>query len=196
MGHITFEDDTQIRNTYLKYLGALLDDTGHAIRELNSCITDIIRIYTDSTAFFNSFGASAQPVCVTNAVLKAQLAYGLESTASNAFQEKRLDSLQMRFLRRIDQVPCAYIARDWPRSRVWNTINAHLTRRMNANPLTTCTRDLHVPREKLLGHICRAAEQDPLSITTEAIPTFFTRRVGRPRICWIDMAFLLMTSSP
>eukprot|EP00971_Amphidinium_carterae_P153631 3045990-Amphidinium_carterae.1 len=88
----------------------------------------------------------------------------------------------MQFLRGILQVPSAYIARNWPYSRVWSTINAHSTRKMNAKPPNglTFTHDLHVQVAKLL-----AQPQDPLSVTTisptlEAIPTFFTCRVGGP----------------
>ena len=129
-------------------------------------------------------------IIVYDAVIRSKVVYGLESARLTPALKNTLVGFQMRGIRRILQKKHPF----WDRQNS----HAHMIRLANEKAHTNTDKQIMLLTEyildsscKLLGHIIRATNSDPLRQPTlrpgsarPHVPE--VRRVGRPRTHWVE----------
>jgi len=94
---------------------------------------------------------------VFDAIIRSKLLYGLECIQLTPVEQDKLNAFQMKGIRRIFITPPTHIDRQWQNKKVWgnnrNDAGKHIFKFMDM-----WTKQ----RFRLLGHLLRATEDDPL----------------------------------
>ena len=130
----------------------------------------------------------AWKVQVMNALFRSKMLYSLETTALNEGQIRRLDAFQVMMLRRCLRVPPTHVDRT-----VTNDVVLARVEEQTGKGCALFSFWYRMTRIKLLGHLIRAPDIDPLRQVTFsygiAPPIRRKYRVGRPRKHWIKEVY-------
>jgi hypothetical protein len=124
-----------------------------------------------------------------DAIIRSKLLYGLETVQLTEAQQKKIDAFQMRGLRQLMKKKHTYYDRTHTNDHVLK--EASKTAYPKGDKQIRRFSEFHEKRKiKLLGHIIRAPNNDPLrQVTfkdnTAERPERGTLRVGRPKQNWI-----------
>ena len=123
-----------------------------------------------------------QPVCVS------KLLYSLEALQPTEATASKLETFQLKGLRKISNMETTYINRANTNEEVYRRANAE-ARTARENHVRPLSQVLQEKRIILLGHIIRRPREHPQHETTfytrSLMPrTVDKRRVGRPRLSW------------
>ena len=131
-----------------------------------------------------------------DAVLKSKLLYGLETAQLNPSDIQKLDTFQLKGLRKILKITTTYVNRANTNEYVFEKANQELRNEDHANAIIKFSESYLKRKLLLFQKIVALPNSDPLRQTTfipDSIkPVIYgTRRVGRPKIRWaIDAAEL------
>ena len=192
---VYFPDRTLVaKHDSIKYLGVTFHaklDMGYILRQKLSEAAQTMRIL--APLWSDSQITPAWKLTVFNAIIRTRIFYTLETLQITPSQQKKLDTLYYRGLRRILKKPSTYIDRTWTHERLLQTAN-QITRPMRQ------MRPRHIPfstyyiqrRIQLLGHLLRANRYNLSRLAvltmedTDRINTGRKKRVGRPRNTWLQ----------
>ena len=125
-----------------------------------------------------------------DAIIKAITLYGLETVHITKAQIDRLHAMHTKGLRNILKLKHTYIDRSSTYERIWTMANDKIKTGKHTNAqVFSFESTLKQRRIKFLGHILRAANNDPMRAITfqpnTAKPAIVhKRRVGGPRKNW------------
>ena len=137
----------------------------------------------------------AWKLIVFNAIIRTRIFYTLETAELTNSQQRHLDTLCYRGLRKILKKPSTYIDRAWTHERLLRTANAIASaKNRKASRHIDFSHYYKLQRRKLLGHILLAPANNPSrkSVLTEEGTDLSElnprKRVGRPRFTWFQEA--------
>ena len=127
---------------------------------------------------------------VFDAVVRSKLVYGLEATQLPKYLLNKLDSFQLKGLRKILKLDTTFINRSNTNQKVFQESsrlrNPDCVPGKDVQPFSTYVRN---KQQSLYKHIVRLTDDDPLRQSTlepsSSVPCIITnKRVGRPRGKW------------
>ena len=191
-GHVRFKNGEQIKMmSEVKYLGCLLNNHGDPGREigirLKNAMATMIRLHI---FFRHGDSTFTQKLQVFNAVISSKLMYGLESIVMNKSVLNRLDTFQLKGLRKILQIPTTFVDRRFSNDHILAQANAALQRE-GKTELTTLSEDHTKRRITLLAKLLVLGQDEPSATITFNTDTlephnYGKKRVGRPRLNWLS----------
>ena len=138
-------------------------------------------------------------ILIFDAVLKSKLLYGLETTQLPRSCKKRIDTFQLRGLRKILGMKHTYYDRTATNKKIFEEATKEAYQKGNKKQRDKNARKTveafsatyQKRRKKLLGHIIRTANEDPLrqiSLQKGKAKALHweKRRVGKPRAIWAE----------
>ena len=175
----------------VRYLGCLINARGDPGREVSKRIKDCMTTLTQMHIFFRHGDSSiTRKLQVYDAVIASKLMYGLESVVFNDSVADRLDSFQLKGLRKILHIPTTYYNCKYTNEYVFAAANKALQDE-NKNNLQRIS-VLHACRRKtLLAKLIVLGKDEPSATVTFDVDTmrphdYGKLRVGRPRIKWLS----------
>ena len=99
---------------------------------------------------------------IFNAIIGAKLLYGLETIHLTKALLNKIDAFQVRGLRKILKLPSTFIDRRFTNRNVLDRVSALMFGHHHHNPSILFSHCYNERRAKLLGHIARTSQQDPL----------------------------------
>ena len=133
---------------------------------------------------------------VYNAVVVSKLIYGLETLQFNNSTFNKINTFQMKGLRKIMNIPPTFIDRSTTDDMVFNICNEEIAKNSKSKYPTKVIRLSEILKRKrltLLGHVIRCENTDPMRKSvfrsdTTALVNFESekQRGGHPRMRWID----------
>ena len=191
---VSFPDGTPVtRQEKIKYLGATFNTTLDINRIVRQKITDAsATMRTLQPLWADNHISTSWKLVVFNAVIRSRVFYTLETLELTPGQQRILDTLYFRGLRKLLKKRSAFIDRYWTHERLLNLANQH-QRRVAPNMLkhTSFSNYYKNRRRKLVGHLLRAPPHNltRLSVLSPAnidrVDTRRKKRVGRPRYTWL-----------
>ena len=194
-GRVTFPDGTPLtKSPTIKYLGTLFSETldiqhiiRHKLTEATATLRQLIPLWKDTQI------STAWKLIVFNAVVRSRIFYTLDTLELTPGQQRTLDTLFFRGLRKILHKPSTFIDRAWTHERLLQQANRMVTRaNREAAKHQTFSTYYKIRRRKLLGHLLRAPPNNicRLSILTAEDQDLTEgrrkKRVGRPRYTWMQ----------
>ena len=132
---VHFPDQTPVtKHEAIKYLGATFHaklDMGYILRLKTSDAAQTLR--TLAPLWSDTHIATAWKLTVFNALIRTRIFYTLETLEITPSQQRRLDTLYFRGLRKILKKPSTYIDRAWTHERLLRTAN-QITRQLTTGP--------------------------------------------------------------
>ena len=176
-----------------KYLGGTITKSASAKTEIENRISETTGVAKALGIFWKKAKCStAWKINVYNAVVVAKLTYGLEGLQFNESVGKRLDTFQMRGLRHILGIPPTFIDRSNTDADVIRQAEFEINRNRTGpyKRIQRLTDIIKARKCKLLGHVIRAEDTDPMKMVTFKPNSLKlmapqSKRVGRPRLNWI-----------
>lgn len=171
-----------------KYLGADINNAANIDAEINKRIADSMAVANRLKSFLLKANATTKwKIRAYDAIVVSKLLYGLETTNLTACQAKKLDTFQLKCLRRIMNLTTTFINRENTNEKVYKLAEA-----LSGKPIMKLSTKYNIRRSKLLGHIIRADEEDPLKIVSLEndrpwLPE--KRRIGLPRQDWFEETY-------
>eukprot|EP00929_Paragymnodinium_shiwhaense_P102580 TRINITY_DN6578_c0_g1_i1.p1 TRINITY_DN6578_c0_g1~~TRINITY_DN6578_c0_g1_i1.p1 ORF type:complete len:1328 (+),score=-43.05 TRINITY_DN6578_c0_g1_i1:198-3986(+) len=176
------------------YLGASINNTADQDKELGRRIAEATFVWNKLLHAWKEASLSIKKrTIIFHAVIRAKVAYGLETVRLTPKNIRRLDTFYYRGLRRILDVPSTYIDRQYSNQWLLEEINKHFEPRQGAPRVITLSQFIANQAIKRLGDIMRANEAVHLVkamhfAEDNAKPTeTHTRRKGRPRDHWVEL---------
>ena len=110
VGPVHFTDGTRVKvHSEVRYLGCMLNQKANQGKELNRRIQECHQILKRLDPFcLHSTCTTKFKLQVYNAIIRAKLADGMDTLHFNATDIKRLDTFQLKGLRKIRNVPTTY----------------------------------------------------------------------------------------
>ena len=123
---------------------------------------------------------------IYNAVIRSKLIYGLDSIQINESQRRELVAFQLKGLRHICKMATTYIDRANTNQEVFRVASERAGKQ-----IIPIDENLKTRAMKLLGHLIRTGEEDPMRRVTFReggikMLEAGLRRVGRPRLKWLN----------
>jgi len=202
---IKFSDGKEMKSAdEATYLGSNMSKKHITRREIEARISSALNTAKKLNIFFKKTKCSeAWKLQVYNAVIISRLLYGIESLELTDSLKTRLDAFQIRGLRHILGIEHSF----WSRvtnKEIIEKANVIAETRENITEgweqiirnkgekdrkIKLISEIMEERKTKLLGHIMRRDEKDPLKqvcFDDEGYQHIYeTRRVGRPRIHWV-----------
>ena len=191
-GQVKFSNGDLVKSMdEVKSLGCLLNAQGDPGNEVGKRIKDSMATLMKMQIFFRHGDSTfSEQLNVFNAVLASKLMYGLESVVMNKSVLNRLDTFQLKGLRKILHIPKTYFDRRYTNDHVLMQANKALQRE-GKGKLTTLS-ECHIKRRKtLLAKLIVLGKEEPSAEITFNIDTltphdYGKKRVGRPRLNWLE----------
>lgn len=195
-GAVEFLDGEQVIGvTKANYLGNLLFEKLDPAKELNKKFVECNITWQRLERIWNKNRHDKDKkwkLLVFEAVINAKLLYGLETVKLNDTAIKKIDAFYIRKIRRILGWAPTFVDRTKTNALLINEYERITSTNRKGAPkqFTNLSTRLTLKQVKLLGHIIRASEHDPLRQITLKNGTAESnlpnkRRVGRPRKNWI-----------
>ena len=201
---IKFENGTKVKETLkAKYLGGTITKKAERIIEINNRLGIAMATVNKLKIFWGKCAAPKKwKLQVYNAIIIAQLIYGLNTMHMTDSAMNKLDSFHYKGLRRILKIDHAYFSRVSNEQIIekaniiankgsnlnitWNHfLGQNKSAKVKIRPISELIKKR---QETLLGHIIRTDEDDPMrTVTLNSEGTRLTKtkkRVGRPRENW------------
>ena len=191
---VNFPDGTPVtRQEQIKYLGATFTTTlninsiiRQKLTEASATMRTLQPLWTDNQI------STPWKLVVYNAVVRSRVFYTLETLELTPGQQRTLDTLYFRGLRKILKKGSTFIDRYWTHERLLNLANQH-QKRVAPNMIKhiSFSNYYRIRRRKLLGHLLRAPPNNltRLAILSpeniDRVDTRRKKRVGRPRYTWL-----------
>ena len=191
-GNVNFRDGVKVPPVqHVKYLGCQLNERGDPGTEIIGRIKHCMTLLTKLHLFFKYGDCDpAKKILVWNAVIRSKLMYGLESTVMNKSVLNRLDSFQMKTLRKILHRPTTYIDRTFSHAKLISEANTAISGEQTGKVILLS--ELHKQqRIKLLAKLIVLGDDEPSAVVTFTHSLqqheYGKRRVGRPRLNWLQV---------
>ena len=189
---IFFKNGEEVqKTTHQTYLGALLTSNVEIKEEISARISKANQVFHRLKTFWKNSNCSIRwKIQVYDAIIKAITLYGLETVHITKAQIDRLHAMHTKGLRNILKLKHTYIDRSSTYERIWTMANDKIKTGKHTNAqVFSFESTLKQRRIKFLGHILRAANNDPMRAITfqpnTAKPAIVhKRRVGGPRKNW------------
>jgi len=189
-----FADRTRVSEaSETQYLGSCISKHHDLRKEVNKKISACFATLQRLNEFWlRSSCPQDFKLNVFDAIIRSKLVYGLETVHLPKFLSQKLDTLQLKGLRKILKLDTTFINRANTNKSVYEKASAVKNPKgiegKNVLPFSTY---LKQRRHALLKHTIRAPNDDPLRqcsfVASTAVPFMHTnRRVGRPRGKWAD----------
>ena len=122
---IYFDDGTPVKRLdEVKYLGCSMNNRADPEREINkrmqACMATLNKLHI---FFYNSDNTVTRKMLMYNAVIRAKLMHGLETVVMNTRVGRKLDTFQLKGLRKILKLPTTYIDKQLSDDNVKTQIN-------------------------------------------------------------------------
>ena len=184
---IRYMDGTLVpRKQSATYLGTLLTDTVDNRKEIMSRIFDSTRTCNKLKLFWNKARTSLRwKIKVFHSIIRSKLLYGLECIQLNQAERNKLNAFQIKCYRRILHIPPTSVDRT-----VTNEDVKRILQDQQGLKVADFS-DMWIHKKiKLLGHIIRSHNQDPMKQVLFEPYTLtprieHARRVGKPRAHWL-----------
>ena len=187
---IKYLDGTPVpRKREATYLGTLLSDSVNNHREVNNRLAAALTTCNRMKLFWDKANTTIRwKLRVFDSILRSKVLYGLECIQLTQPDLDKINSFQMKSLRRILKIPPSFIDRSFPNQRVLDVLRDthHLSIHLFSQ--------IWLKRKlKLFGHILRSSPDDPLRQVVfeynSFTPRIEYRRPGRPRTDWLLQSF-------
>ena len=172
------------------YLGGIINKQADTHKEVRRRIGIAMATSQKLEQFWKSMNCTGKwKAQVFISVIITQLTYGLETVPTTVGDERKLDAFVTKGVRKILGIHHSWISRI-SNERVWDILNEGRTGKAIYQNVSV---KLAQRRARLLGHIIRAQEHDPMRHYTINDhldrPTLRAKlRVGRPRQKWLEQA--------
>ena len=184
---IKYMDGTLVpRKQSATYLGTLLTDTVDNRKEIMNRIFDSTRTCNKLKLFWNKARTSLRwKIKVFHSIIRSKLLYGLECIQLNQTERNKLNAFQIKCYRRILHIPPTSVDRT-----VTNEDVKRILQDQHGLKVTDFS-DMWIQKKiKLLGHIIRSHNQDPMKQVLFEPYTLtprieHSRRAGKPRAHWL-----------
>ena len=187
---ITFADGQKLKSVdETIYLGTQISKRVNPKIEINRRISSPMPILKRLDLFWKQARVPTKwKIQVFNAVCVSKLLYSLEALQPTEAAASKLDTFQLKGLRKILKMSTTYIDRTNTNHEVYRRANLEMGRGAEEiiRPLSDV---LQEKRRKVLGHIIRRPRDHPQHQATFATRNLLPqqveqRRVGRPRAAW------------
>ena len=196
-GTTKYKDGTKVPTAdETVYLGATISKTHNTRKEVATKISQCMVILKKLDNFWNNHNCNNKfKIQVFDAVIRSKLVYSMESLEIPQGVLSKMNTFQLKGLRKILKLQTTYMDRANTNHRIFEEINkTHNPKRATDRNMRTYSEYVHSAQNKLLAHTVRAANDDPLRQCTlkpnthEPI-TLDRKRVGRPRQNWTRSTF-------
>ena len=196
-GIIHFYDGTVLTKSYEStYLGNEINrdvNIAHEILNKMQCQMQEVRCtWLKLNAYWKATRATKRwKIILYDAIIRSKLLYGLETIHLTPALAKKLDAFQYRGLRKIMGMSSTYINRANTNQRLLAAASdAAFPNPGDTRKVLPFSRYHEERRAKLLGHILRSPDVDPLrqvsfTPSTASRIDYGKKRVGRPRQNWV-----------
>ena len=174
------------------YLGNEINRTVNIKHEVFNKMSDVRRTWFKLDSYWKASQASKKwKLIIFDAIIRSKLLYGLETVHLTQSMSKTLDAFQMRGLRKILKRPSTFVDRRYTNQRILDEATSLAFPTRGDNRKIMRFSEFHMKRRaKLLGHIMRCDDSDPLrqvSFMPGSASTidYGTKRVGKPRQSWL-----------
>ena len=194
-GCIHFHDGTPLNKEFeAMYLGNEINRTVNIKHEILNKMSEVRRTWFKLSAYWKASGASKKwKLIIFDAIIRSKLLYGLETIHLTQALSKSLDAFQLRSLRKILKRPPTFIDRSCTNQKILEEATAIAFPTRGDNRQIIRFSDYHMNRRcKLLGHIIRSSNDDPMRQvsfvdSTASRVDYGTKRVGKPRQNWLHI---------
>ena len=187
---VTFADGEPMKNVdETIYLGTQITKNVDPKNEINRRISQTMPTLKKLDLFWKQARVPNKwKIQVFNAVCVSKLLYSLEALQPTEATASKLDTFQLKGLRKILNMTTTYIDRANTNEEVFRRANEAIGSAQNRH-IRPLSEVLQEKRKKLLGHIIRRSRDHPQHQVTFATRTLIPRttekrRVGRPRAAW------------
>ena len=121
---VRFLDGSLVPRQYCaRYLGSILNEAADNTNEIKSRIGETVGMANKLQLFWSKANTTIKwKLRVLDAVLLSKLMYGLDTMQLTKNELQKLDSFQMKMLRRILSVPPTFVDRQWTNQKVLDTL--------------------------------------------------------------------------
>ena len=195
--HTKFKNNERIpTDEETQYLGAGIRRDHNVRREISRKICSCFPTLKKLDLFWKNHNCPRKfRLQVFDAVIRSKLVYGLESIMITKPQLNRLDTLQLKGLRKILGFNTTFVERANTNKRVFEKANTYKnTRNLEGKNIKPFSEYVRQKQHQLLAHTIRSSNDDPLREATlmpdSGVPVHVgKRRVGRPRDNWTWSAY-------
>jgi len=192
-----FQDGSKVKvESGAVYLGSNISRDHNLQMEVSNKISSCFVVLNRLNFFWRKSNCPVNfKLSVFDAVIRAKLVYGLDVVHLSKHLMQKLNTFQLKGLRKILNMQTTYINRQNTNAKVFENANAA------RNPSNLPGRNIksfscyvEEKQESLLKHIVRSDQLDPLRVATlrhnSPIPCLVSnRRPGRPRLTWAYGAY-------
>ena len=192
-GQIHFHDGVDLQKNYeTTYLGNEINKDVNIKLEISNKMQEVRKTWFKLNAYWKATGANKKwQLIIYDAIITSKLLYGLETIHLTDALAKKLDAFQMRGLRKILNLEPTFINRINTNKKVLAEATQIAYSGQHSNRRIKSFSEYHKERTaKLLGHIIKCEDADPLRQITFQEGTAYRldygkKRVGKPRQNWI-----------
>ena len=192
-GNIHFQDGTPLTREFeATYLGNEINREVNIRHEIFNKLQEVRRTWFKLYPYWKATNASKRwKLIVYDAIIRSKLLYGLETIHLTTAMAKKLNAFQMRGIRKILNKAPTFIDRANTNRKLLEEASAIAFPSPGDNRKIILFSQFHDARRvKLLGHILRSSNDDPLR-QVSFLPSsayrinYGKKRVGKPRQNWI-----------
>ena len=195
---IYFKNGKTVKNKQeAKYLGCWLNDKGDPEREVKQRIANCMTVLKKLDIYWREANPSiSQKINVHDAIIRSKLLYGLESTAMSDTVKRKLDTFQLKGLRKILNIKTTYVDRSKDNMTVMQTARLHIAHDKPSKQYKTYSEIYEERKIQYLNKIILAEEGDSMKSLTFQPETItrvqfqmrpgVKRRIGKPRTKWVE----------
>ena len=198
---IKFENGTKVkRKPEVTYLGCQVNQYSNIAQELSKRISNCMAILKKLDIFWRHCDIQiAFKITTLDAVIRAELLYGLDSAQLTPSQQKRIEVFQLKGLRKILNMKTTYVERNNTNAEVFRKANELIQNQTEAGKtpkrikefvkayknsrMKRLTRIFQMSTDHPVRHITFANNHPNPNLISPWIPP--DRRVGRPRFKWV-----------
>ena len=197
--NIHFQDGVKVnKKPEVEYLGFQLNQYSNITQELSKRIAICMTVLKRLDIFWrHCVVTTAFKITVHDAVIRAKLLYGLESAQLTPSNQRRIETFQLKGLRKILRLTTTYVERANTNSEVFRKANEQLRtetregkKAKTVKPFITCYKNARINN---LVRLWKTNDDNPVKHITfqpnnenRIIPWEPpNRRVGRPRFKWV-----------
>ena len=191
-GDIHFDNAMPLpKNFEATYLGNELNQQVNVKHEILNKLQSVRITWLKMMPYWKASGSNVKwKLRIFNAIIGAKLLYGLETIHLTKALLNKIDAFQVRGLRKILKLPSTFIDRRFTNRNVLDRVSALMFGHHHHNPSILFSHCYNERRAKLLGHIARTSQQDPLrqvSFQPDSVNRiqYGKKRHGRPRQNWL-----------
>ena len=186
--HVHFADGTRVPEVEeVTYLGSILSKTHNIRKEAASRTSVAMVVWKRLDIFWKKSHCPAKfKLIVYDAVIRSKLVYGLDCVHIPKHVMSKLNTFQLKGLRKILGMKTTFVARANTNKKVFEEANRVRFADGSGPKIKSFAQYIHTKQSNILGHIVRAPPGDPMRVSsfkenTNLPCTFSNRRVGRPR---------------